>query len=660
VRVTERTDGEARVDGTSVRALRGVPMASWLPRYSRASLPGDLLAGAVVTALAVPQALGYAGIAGVPVQVGLYAIPLALLAYAVLGSSPHLVVGPVSTVSVLSGSLVVGLAHGDPGRAVALTSALAIAAGLTLLVAGATRIGWAAEFLSKPIVTGFVFGLVILIVVGELPSLLGMPPESGDVLARAWSVLTHLGDLTPLTAAVGAASLAVLFLGARWAPRVPWGLVVLVVGIAVSSWVDLAARGVATVGEVPRGLPPIGVPAISTADLAPVALGGMAIALVALAEGLSAARLFAARRGYTVDADQELLATGAANVAAGLSGGLGVGGSLSKTAAAYRAGSRSQITGLTAATLVLLVLALVAPLLSTLPRTVLSAVVIQAVWGLMDVDALRRYASIRRNDLISALAALGGVVVLGPLYGLLAAVAQAVLGLVYRSSRVDVDVMGKVPGEKAAWGSVARHPERRTTEGVLVLRLDVPLFWANATEVQERVLTAADAHPGTRVVLLDLEATSQLDTTSIDALDLLLVRLRDRGIELFLVRVFHRARRTLDAAGFLERLGDEHMWHSISAAVRAAKDQYGVGRPPSPDGYAVPDPDAVDDDVVAEERIAVEHHHGEDELADELAEHPGDLPVPGAAERRDKHARKAAKKAAKKATKHPDEDDDRP
>jgi high affinity sulfate transporter 1 len=627
------------MNGDTRTGRRRLPVTVWLPRYSRARLSGDLLAGAVVTALAVPQALGYAGIAGVPVQVGLYAIPLALLAYAVLGSSPHLVVGPVSTVSVLSGSLVAGLAQGDPARAVGLTSALAIAAGLALVVGGLARIGWAAEFLSKPIVTGFVFGLVLLIVIGEIPSLLGMPPESGDVLARAWSVLTHLGDITPLTAAVGAASLAVLFLGARFLPRVPWGLVVLVAGIVLSSWFDLAARGVATVGDVPRGVPPLGLPDVAVDDLAPLAVGGLAIALVALAEGLSAARLFAARGGYTVDADQELLATGAANVAAGLSGGLGVGGSLSKTAAAYRSGSSSQVTGVAAATLVLLVLALVAPLLSALPRTVLSAVVIQAVWGLMDVQALRRYAAIRRNDLISALAALGGVVVLGPLYGLLAAVGQAVLGLVYRSSRVDLDVMGKVPGEKAAWGSVSRHPERRTTDGVLVLRLDVPLFWANATEVQERVLAAVDEHPGTRVLLLDLEATSQLDTTSIDALDLLLTRLTDRGVELYLVRVFHRARQVLAAAGFLDRLGADHMWHSISAAVRAAKDVYGVGRPATVDGYAVPDPD-LDDDVVTDERIAVDHPRADEASDDEQDE--------AAAQ---KSARKAAKKAAKKAGK---------
>ena len=590
--------------GAATGVARWVPAVSWLPSYRRRDLAGDLLAGAVVAALAVPQALGYAGIAGVPVQVGLYAIPLALIAYAFLGSSPHLVVGPVSTVAVLSGSLVAGMSGGDASRAVALTSALAIGAGLGMIVGGLARIGWAIEFLSRPIVTGFVFGLVLLIVLGEIPSLLGMPPVSGDVVRRAWSIATHVSLVDPTTALVGLGSLAVLFLGSHFLPRVPWGLVVLIAGIALSSALNLVSAGVAIVGAVPLGVPPLGFPALAATDIPPVVLGGLALALVGLAEGLSAGRLFAARLGYSVDANQELLATGAANVVAGISGGMGVAGSLSKTAAAVRTGGRSQITGVTAAAIVMLVLLFLAGSLTNLPRAVLSAIVIQAVWGLMDVDALRRYFHVRRNDFLGAMAAMIGVLILGPLYGLLAAVGQAVLGLVYRSSRVEVDVMGKVPGEKAAWGSIAHHPERKTVEGILVLRLDVPLFWANAHEVSERVLAAVAAHPDTRMVLLDLEATSQLDTTSVDALDLVLVRLRERGVDLYLVRVFSRARDVLERSGFTDRLGPDRMWHSISAAVRAARD----ATPPT--GVLIGAQASADLEVYepAEERIAVEAH----------------------------------------------------
>lgn len=550
---------------------RFLPGTNWISHYRTRYWAGDILAGLVVAALAVPQSLGYAGIAGVPLLVGLYSIPLALVAYAMVGSSPHLVVGPVSTVSVLSGSLVADMSQGDPARAVALTSALAIGAGLGLLAGGVARLGWAAEFLSKPIVTGFVFGLVLLIVLGEVPSLLGMPPETGDVLARVFHILTSLDQVDPLTALVGLVSLAVLFLGAKLVPRVPWGLVVLVIGIGVSALVGLGDMGVTVVGSVPQGLPPLSLPAIGFADIPPVLAGGLALAMVGLAEGLSAARLFAAKEGYTVDSNQEFLAAGTANIASGVSGGMGVAGSLSKTAAGIRSGAHTQMTGLVAAVIVVFVLLALAGALAPLPKAVLSAIVIQAVWGLMDLNAILRYKKIRRNDFTSSMAAMIGVLVFGPLYGLLIAIGLAVLGIVYRSSRVDLEIMGKVPDEKAAWGSIRSHPERKTYDGIIVIRIDAPLFWANATEVHDRVIACIDADPAVRVVLLDMEASSQLDTTSIDSLELLLDQLTERGIELYLVRVFYQSRQVLSHAGFLERLGEGRMWHSISAGVRAAR-----------------------------------------------------------------------------------------
>ena len=448
-----------------------LPIVSWAPRYRRRWFGGDLLAGLVVAALAVPQALGYAGIAGVPVVVGIYAIPAALIAYAIFGSSPHLVVGPVSTVSVVSGSIVVPMAAGDTDRAVALTAALAIGAGLGLLAAGLLRLGWAAEFLSRPIVTGFVFGLVLVIIIGEIPKLFGLPPVSGDSIEQSIQLVRSITQLDTPTTLLGVGALAVLFLGARFAPRVPWGLVVLIAAIVISSAADLADRGVVVVGEVPKGLPPIGLPGIELDDIAPVVFGGLAMAMVGLAEGLSAARLFAVKEGYSIDSNQELVAFGAANIAAGISGGLGVAGSLSKTAASRRSGGQTQVTGLMTAIIVLLVIVLLAELLAPLPRTVLSAIVIQAVWGLMDTAALKRYRWIRRNDFVSAIAAMIGVLLFGPLYGLLIAIGQALLGLVYRFSRIELDVMGRVPDEKAAWGSIRNHPERRTYDGIVVVRL---------------------------------------------------------------------------------------------------------------------------------------------------------------------------------------------
>lgn len=553
-------------------------LSRWLPGfglvrgYDRTAFLADLPAGVVIAALAVPQALGYAALAGVPVQVGLYAIPLALVAYALLGSSRQLVVGPVSTVSVLSGSLIAGMgAVPGSARAVALTCGLAVASGLILAVAGLLRLGWSAEFLSRPIVTGFVFGLVIVIVIGEVPKLLGISSLSGTSVDRLVAIVRNLGETNPTTAAVGAVSLLVLFGAGRVAPRVPWGLLVLLAGIALSQVLDLTASSVAVVGQVPRGLPPVGLPDLGLADVMPVATGGLALAMVGLAEGLSAARLFAVKNDYRIDTDQELVASGAANVGAGLLGGMGVAGSLSKTAASERAGGRTQVTGLVTATVVLLVVVLLAPRLSPLPVAVLSAIVVNAVWSLMDVPAMRRYAQIRRNDFYSAALALVGVVLFGPLYGLLLAIAQSVLGLIYRSSRVHLEVMGKVPDEKAAWGGVRHHPERHSVGSILVLRLDNPLFWVNSAVVHDQVLAAVAANPETRVVILDLEATPQLDTTSADALETMLRALRDAGVDLYLVRVLRRSRTVLTRSGFLDLLGDGHVWHSISQGVREAK-----------------------------------------------------------------------------------------
>jgi high affinity sulfate transporter 1 len=588
-------------DGTqaaSGRRWRRIPAVTWLPRYERGWLRTDVVAGAVVAALAVPQALGYASIAGAPVEVGLYAVPVALVAYAIFGSSRQLVVGPVSTVSVLSGSFLASFGIAGTAQAASYTAALALGSGLILLAGGFLGIGWIAEFLSKPIVTGFILGLTILVILGELPNLLGVPTPQGRVVERVGALGGSLtrGDADLPTVIVSAVSLLVLFGGQRLFPRAPWGLVVLLGGLVASTAMDLQAAGVNVVGPVPRGLPTPGVPSVDPGDLAALFGAGAALALVGLAEGLSAARLFAGRGGYRIDADQELLAAGVANVASGLFSGIGVAGSLSKTAAVDAARGRTQMAGFVAAGLSLVVIIVFAPVLSSLPRAVLSAIVVNAVAKLIDLPALRRYARVRRTDIVVAVVAAVGVLAFGPLNGLGLAVAGSVLGLVYRSSRVDVEVMGRVPGEKAAWGSTRNHEERRTFPGVVVLRLNVPIFWVTAAPIHDAVLAEAepDSAPGTRAVVLDLEATDQMDTTSADALADLLGTLRKRGIDLYLVRVRWPVRRVLRRSGFMSALGEDHLWHSISQGVREARLAHGLKQVPAPDGRLGPGQVAAD------------------------------------------------------------------
>jgi MFS superfamily sulfate permease-like transporter len=334
---------------------------------------------------------------------------------------------------------------------------------------------------------------------------------------------------------------------------------------------DFSSRGVATVGAVPGGLPRPSIPDVSASEYRDLLVNGAAIALVGLAESLSAARLFAVRNGYRIRADREFIATGTANLAAAVSGGFGVGGSLSKTAIAEQSGGTSRLTGFTTAGIILVVLLFFTSQLDELPLAILSAVVIQAVWGLMDIKALARYYRVRRNDFVAAVAALVGVLIFGTLPGVLLAVALSVLGLVYRSGRLDVDALGKVKGEKAAWGSLARDPTHERIEGILVLRLSAPLFWVNAAGATVLIVDHLENNPGTHSVILDLEATGQLDITAADELGSLIRRLRRRGVDLYLVRVMHPARAVLASAGVLTELGPDHMWRTISQGVRAAR-----------------------------------------------------------------------------------------
>jgi SulP family sulfate permease len=570
------SDSASQTSERRAAIKNAVPIFRWLPEYKRSRLRGDILAGAIVAALLIPQSLGYARIAGVPVQIGLYAVPLALLAYAVLGSSPQLIVGPASTVAIVSGSLVADIARDNPEDAVAITSALAIATGIALVASGLLRIAWIAEFLSRPIVTGFVFGLTLTIVIGELPTLLGIPKPPGDLIGVLIRTIQNIGDTDVRTAIVSGASLLLLFGGRQIAPRVPWGLVVLVAGVGASTVLDLEAEGVAVIGDVPGGLPPLGLPLIPQDDLGAVVIGGISLALVALAEGLAATRLFATRGDYRVATESELVGMGASNIAAGLSGGLAVAGSLSKTAAADQAGSRSQVTGLTSAALVIVVLIAFTWFFTDLPQAVLSAIVIAAVWGLMDIAALRRYRRVRQADFVAAAVGIGGVVLFGPLTGLGIAIVVSLLAIIYRSSSPRIEVLGKIGDEKAAWGRVRGHPDRRPVRGVIVVRLDAPLFWANATAIEDRLLAEVEKWPETRALVLDLEATTQLDTTAADVLAHLRSELDRRDVSLYLARVLHRVEAVLDRSGFFVDVGRDHMWHSISQCVRAARKHTGL------------------------------------------------------------------------------------
>ncbi len=549
-----------------------IPIMRWLPHYRRTWLRGDVLAGLAVASVAIPTAMGYSTVADVPVQVGLYALPAALILYAIFGSSRQVSVGPTSTVAIMSGAVVFGVVgSGDPVRATAVSAAVAISAGLLLTLAGALRLGWITDFISRPVITGFTIGLSIVVICGELPHLLGVPTSTTQFVPRLWETVQQIPDASLETMVIGALSLVVVFGGPRLLPQAPWALILMIAGIIGAGWLHPAESHLEVLGAVPAGLPVPAVPAISMADVPQVVLGGLAVAIAGVGEGLSAARVFAARGNYRVNSDQEFLGTGIANVGAGFSGGMPVTGSLSRTATAAQSGGKTQLTGVVAALCVLVVLLAFTGLLANVPRSVLSAIVIASVWPLLAFPTLHHYLKVRRNDYVAALTGLVGVLLFGPLYGLLAAVAISVIGLTFRSSRVTIDPLGKIPGEKAGWGAIVDHPDREQADGILVLRVNAPMFWANAARMHDLVLQEVDDSPGIRALVLDLEATSQLDSTSIDALHALLDQLQADDVELFIARLHYTARVVLDNSGFTDLLGEGHMWHSISQSVKAAK-----------------------------------------------------------------------------------------
>ena len=359
-----------------------IPILSWLPKYQRSWFRGDVIAALTVWALLVPEAMAYAGIAGMPPETGLYAAPLALIAYAIFGTSRHLDVGPSSAVAALSLSVVVGLGAviGSP-EFIILTIALVFMVGIFLIIGGFLRLGVLADFLSRPVLDGFIVGVAISIAVGQLDKVLGFEPEGYDFIPDLLLIITNLDMIHWPTAIVGGISLALLFFLHKFTPKLPAALIVLFLAIAASSLLDFDSRGIHIVGEIPAGLPDFGIPeGLGLDELAAVAAGAVGVALVAFAESVAIARSFGTKFGYEVDANQELIAVGAANLGSGFSGAFVVDGSMSRTSAAVGAGAKTQMVSLVAAGAVLITAAALTPLFTNLPEATLGAIVIHAVW----------------------------------------------------------------------------------------------------------------------------------------------------------------------------------------------------------------------------------------------------------------------------------------
>jgi sulfate permease, SulP family len=496
----------------------------------------DLVAGVIVWSVVVPQAVAYAQIAGLPPETGLIAAPGALVAYALLGTSRTLVVSATTATSAISAAAVAPLADGNATRFAALSAALAILSGLILVGAGLLKLGGVMDLVSKPVMTGFLFGLGLTVAIGQLPKLFGVEGGSGDFFDLLRALFENLGDTSGLTLVVGLGSILLLIVLSRMAPSLPSTLIVLAFAIATSALFDFADRGVDVVGDLPKAIPRLAWPDITGGDA--IGLLGAAFGIMVVsAEAVGVSRSIASSNGYVIDANRDLIAMGGSNLAAGFTQGFVQSGGASQTMAAERAGGKTQLASLIAAGLILLTGAFLASVFEDLPQATLGAIVIVAIAGFFRVNELRRFAHLRTSAIVLALIALGGVLVFGVLPGLIVGAGLSLVMVVKRLSRPPIGILARDP-TTGAWGYTDRHPEWTRIEGFLVVRVDAPLFYANVTVVKERLLAhVRETKPIARALVIDLGATSEIDVESIDRLAELAGVLARSGTELRLANV---------------------------------------------------------------------------------------------------------------------------
>jgi sulfate permease, SulP family len=551
---------------------RFVPIVSWLPHYKWSAFPADAIAGATIWGLLIPEMIAYAGLAGLPPQAGLYTLLASLGLYAIFGTSRQLVVAGTSASAVLVFSAVTALGPQDLHDYAVLASGFIIITGLILVAAGLLRLGFITAFLSRPVMEGFIFGLAIFVTVSQLPKLFGLKKGEGDTVRQFAHLIANLGHTSLTTFAVGAIALVLLFVLERYLPRVPGGLVVLVAGIAVSAAANLSDHGVDTVGTIPAGLPSVITEHITISELWVLIPSAVGMMLVIFSEALGAGQTFADKHGYRIEASQEMIALGLANIGSGFLGGLACGGSLSQSAVNDGAGARSELSSVMAAVLSLVTVIALTPLFKDLPEAVLAALIIHAVSHLMKVAEMRRYYHLVRREFWLGMVTLTGVIVLDVLPGLIIGVAFCTLLVVYRASRVPLSRLGADPAVPGAYVDVQRHPGAQPVPGVLVLRPDGPLFYVNAQSIQDTVESlVTSSSPPVKTVILDLDANDELDITSTENLAKLVSHLRAQQINIGFAHVHTPALEMARRTGILDELGAIPTFETMDAAVTWAK-----------------------------------------------------------------------------------------
>jgi len=547
-----------------------VPILTWLPKYQRSLLRVDIIAGITVWGVAVPSAMADAGLAGLPPQAGLYAAFVGLLAYAIFSTSRHVKVSATATVAVMSAAVVTGLnSGGDLARYAVLSAMLALIVGGIILAIGLLRLGFISEFISKPVITGFLFGVGVDIIVRQAPKLFGLPTGSGNSFERAAQLIMRLGGTNFWTLGIGAFSLFLIFMLRRHFQRVPAEFVALILGILISTILKLNQQGVSVVGLIPIGIPSLTFPVVSVSDLALLMAEAGGLVFLTVGESISLARGFAAKNNYDINADQDLIALGLANVSASLFQGFTIGASKSPTLAGDRAGGRTQLSSIVSSALIIATLVFLAPFFTSLPNAVLAAVVISAVSRLLDVKALKMLFRDYRKDFLVAIIALLGVVAIDLVPGLILAVFLSIVMVVYIASRPNVAMLGMDPSQPHNFAESANHPEAKPIPGLLMFRFDSPLFFANANVTRSQVRNTVSATtPPPKAVLFDIGSSYGLDFTSLDMLQNLIGELETAKIEVLLAEVRTPVHERLRRSGLLEKIGENRIFSTVDSAVQ--------------------------------------------------------------------------------------------
>jgi len=553
---------------------RYLPITTWLPSYERKWLTGDLVAALTVWALLVPEALAYAGIAGVPVQYGLYAAPFALLAYAVFGSSRHMVFGPSAEGAAVSAAVVAPLVtDGNPDRFLALTITLALLVGVIMVVLGLARMGFLAKFFAEPVLTGFIVGAAIFIAVGQLDKIFGVTAEGANTFAKFADIFRQAGSWSWTTIAVGASCLLLLFLLHRFTPKIPAALTVLVLAIIISAAIGMVDHGVSIVGEVPSGMPGWSLQGVGLSDVWQLLPGALGLVVLCFAESLATAKVYATKYGYRLDPNLEMISYGAANVGAGLFQGFAVTGSVSKTAANDAAGAKSELAMVFCSVLTLLTILFLAGLFEDLPEATLAAVVIHAVARLIRFKEMRRLRRARRVDFVLAISAFFGVLLFGLLEGILIGVLLSLVLFIERASKPHWAVLG-VDESGTRYGGLKEHPDYHPIDPeLIVFRFDAPLIFSNADEFSDEIMRLAEeADPQPQAVIVDGEDMFDIDTTAASKLIELRSGLAAKGIALSLARVHVPTLEAMRREGVVEAVGEENVFPTVHDAVQAFRD----------------------------------------------------------------------------------------